>query len=121
MSADNGVYILPNPVFKNEKWEDGEIEYRVAHAHAIENIDFPSLEKDYEWLIFHKSEVFKTRSDAILEADRIYLNIVDDKEHPSYCEYGMQFLELRDHEFPKLTEDEVKKKFENRYFVGSIC
>jgi hypothetical protein len=109
MSADNGVYILPSAIFKNGE-PTGELEYRVAHAMAIENIDFPSLEKDYEWHIFHKSEVFKTRPEAILEADQIYRSIVDDEEHPSYCEYGIQTLEIRNHEFPQFKEEEVKKR-----------
>jgi hypothetical protein len=59
MSADNGVYIT--------KWNDG---FRVAHAQAIENIDyFPKGSERWKQAqigYFGKSPVFKEKSEAIL-------------------------------------------------------
>jgi hypothetical protein len=104
MSADNGVYILPSPIFRDGQ-PTRELEYRVAHAMAIENIEYPPLEKESEWDIFNKSTIFKSKPAALLEADIIYQKL-------PICEYGIQTLNTRDHEFPQFTKEEVKKRMD---------
>ena len=73
MSADNGVYVL---VTENL---NGNSEYRVAYAHAIDNVygkynpDIEGFEGDLEALqaTFGESQVFQTLDEAIDLAEEI--------------------------------------------------
>lgn len=94
MSADNGVYILET--------KDG---YRVAHAQAIENIDYKCKEGEWNeddiFYIFGKSKAYKTAKGALNRAAEIYDNIVNDEFCP-ICEYGIvSIFKFKDKEFPK--------------------
>lgn len=90
MSADNGIYILPSP-------KDGKIEFRVAHAQAIENIDYDPL---YEVLLFKNAPVFQTYKEAIVYADKL-------AEDYDFLEYGIGVLDERKSPFLHLTEKEA--------------
>jgi hypothetical protein len=73
MSADNGVYIL----------ETKGPEYRVAYAHAIENIfNDAGMIREY----FDESEIFFTRKKALDKASEIYDNV-------KYTEYGVVVID----------------------------
>lgn len=93
MSADNGVYILQT--------KDG---YRVAHAQAIENISYGC--KKGEWneecviAIFGRSQVHRDDISALVEAKRIYDNVVSDEICP-ICEYGICPINFKHKEFPE--------------------
>ncbi|GAG43558.1 unnamed protein product [marine sediment metagenome] len=69
MSADNGIYIFQT--------KDG---YRVAHCQAIENISWQpnrkGLNTETVEYYFGKCKVFKTRVQALEEADRLYEEIM---------------------------------------------
>lgn len=103
MSSDNGVYILPSPK------KNGGLEYRVVHAQAIENIDYPGLEEPYEIMYFNRSETFDDREEAIKVAHQI-------AKHINPLEYGVQILPEREHYFPEMTEDEAKLKLNMSWF-----
>jgi hypothetical protein len=83
LSADNGIYIV--------KFPDG---FRVTHAQAIDNIDYypkgsaqcKSTLKDY----FGKSKVYVTRDDAMVQAVKLYDNLMNDDI--GICEYGICYL-----------------------------
>lgn len=96
ISADNGIFILPSPT------KDGEKEYRIAYASAIDNIDFVGPGYDnlaYEKDIFGKSKVYKTLNkawNAASELEKQYEN----KSDFFYLEYGVCLLPERDHPFP---------------------
>lgn len=94
MSADNGVYIL--------RTKDG---YRVAHAQAIENIDYGC--KEGEWneedvkMIFGRSKVHSEQKEALDEAVKIYNEIISDDFCP-ICEYGIvSIFKFKNKSFPK--------------------
>jgi hypothetical protein len=78
MSADNGIYIV--------KFPDG---YRVAHAQAIENIDYDpagsELRKNYLSQTFGRSKVFADKSAALLAAHEM-------ADECSILEYGVCYL-----------------------------
>jgi hypothetical protein len=82
LSADNGIYIV--------KFPDG---YRVAHAQAIDNIDyFPEgTEERKEQLkaYFGGSKVYKTKGKAVIQAFKI-------EEETAFLEYGVRFLGKRE-------------------------
>lgn len=83
MSADNGIYIA--------QFQDG---YRVAHAQAIENIDYYS-EGDPERIkvikqYFGKSEVYDTIDKAIDRANEIHQEVMEGP-YP-VVEYGIGLL-----------------------------
>lgn len=87
MSADNGTYVL------HTSNVNGDSEFRVVHAQAIDNIydryDFdknrwiPNLESIEDY--FSGSKVFLTVEEAFEEAYRI------DEEH-EYSEYGVLLI-----------------------------
>lgn len=73
MSADNGVYIL----------ETKGPEYRVAYAHAIENIFYDSkILRE----CFDGCEVFSTRKKALDKAAEIC-------DYAEYTEYGICLID----------------------------
>lgn len=104
MSADNGIYILESLALDGKSSE-----YRVTHGQAIENLYWwdmydgtarfgvekeemnPESIKDY----FGKSVILHNRIDALKEADRLL------QEIGGWAEYGIQFLEKYENEFPK--------------------
>ena len=101
MSADNGIYIL--------QAKDG---YRVVHAQAIENLWWwnehecdGGLNPKYIFDYFGRSKIFKTRQEALSNADHIYNEIMD-SEYPM-IEYGIQWIDgWEDKEFPTEGSDE---------------
>jgi hypothetical protein len=84
MSSDNGIYIIYFP--------EG---YRVAHAQAIENIDyFPpgTIERKQELKkYFGKSKIFQSYKDAFTEAEKLANEILKDDFCP-ILEYGICYL-----------------------------
>jgi hypothetical protein len=86
MSADNGIYILQS--------KDG---YRITHAQAIENLywdedqrcEVQQLQPKKLERYFGKCKVFKTRREALKEADRLYQDII---KNCGICEYGISFI-----------------------------
>jgi len=83
MSADNGIYIA--------KFPDG---FRVAHAMAIENIDYypkgSQERKDTLNRYFGASKVFQTKEEAILEGHRMEEEIMN-SDYP-ILEYGVSYI-----------------------------
>ena len=96
MSADNGIYIAEFPK------EDGTIEYRVAHAQAIENVDYGTTQEQdaYRAAIFGEARCFSNKDDAILFAH---------KEEESYdiLEYGVSRIRF-DRPLVNMTKDQIK-------------
>ena len=84
MSADNGVYVV--------KFPEG---YRVAHAQAIENIDWhrkgTKARKKMLKSYFGGSPIYATEGEAMAEAHRIEAEILEDDFCP-ICEYGVCYL-----------------------------
>ena len=80
MSADNGIYIgrfpkTANPY--NVKLHEADVEYRVIHAQAIDNLDFKVPEDmDYNprevMSYFENAPVFADEKSAVTEAYRMY-------------------------------------------------
>ena len=98
MSADNGVYILAT-----KGRERGKKEYRVAHAQAIENIDYApdyhpggsgGLNTESVQYTFGKSPVFTDRKIAEGYAQRLH-------EEQSWTEYGICFLDRLHVRYPR--------------------
>ncbi|MFA7202703.1 MAG: hypothetical protein WC188_03190 [Candidatus Caldatribacteriota bacterium] len=100
MSADNGIYILPSPVFDTNGIKV-KTEYRVEYCTAIENIYYYDCDNKYEYLYFKNSKIFGTEEEALKEAARLY------KEYP-YLEYGICILNETDHEFPNQNKNFIR-------------
>jgi hypothetical protein len=92
MSADNGIYVLKTPNFKT-----GHSEFRVAHRQAIENIHYPGEQIKYLKMYFGDCEVFTSEAQAMLEASKLYDEIME-SDFP-IIEYGISKIVL-DREFP---------------------
>lgn len=112
MSADNGVYILESiDGFRVTEaqaidnlwwwWDDPRLydeEFvKAQEARGIEN-PYAGSGRAYDQLnpkellkYFGKCKVFKTREEALDEANRIYEEIMSDDFCP-VCEYGIQFI-----------------------------
>jgi hypothetical protein len=96
MSADNGVYILKSPIANSNS-----VEYRVAHAMAIENIHLgdenteEGRRENDEYIIgtFKRSRVFTDLSLAFKEAEKIHNKY-------GWTEYGIVTEEIK-RPFPK--------------------
>lgn len=88
MSADNGIYILQT------NGENG-FEYRVAHLQAIENLYYsdPSGDEIYMWLFFRNAPRFFTKELALLCAQELETEILNDDFCP-ILEYGVSILEV---------------------------
>lgn len=103
MSSDNGIYVLASPC-KNSK----EIEYRVAHGSAIENIDYYPVGSDQykamEVMYFGQSEVYDTEKKARKAAKQL--------ENGAYTEYGICLLPMHPKPFPNMTQKEAEKIME---------
>ena len=82
MSADNGIYI--------HKFRKG---WKVCHAQAIENV-FLGSSGGYNYKIlkeyFKDSPLFKTEKKALVEATRIYKEIMN--SNFPIIEYGISFI-----------------------------
>lgn len=103
MSADNGVYIL-----KTRGREEGQFEYRVTHAQAIDNLNYNALtgkdQKDFipeeAFAYFDGCEVFSQEEAAFAQAKQIA------KDYP-LLEYGICLLDFSHQEYPThLTKDD---------------
>jgi len=90
MSADNGIYILPSPT-------PNGLEYRVAHAQAIENVDYDPM---YEVLLFSKAPVYASEQEAVLAA-------FEKAKDYDVLEYGVAMLEPRDAPFSSQTYEQA--------------
>lgn len=104
MSADNGIYIGVFPT------EGGEVEYRVIHAQAIDNVDFGSTQEQdaYRASYFGGPNVFATKDKtaALLEASRKADEITSD-DFCGILEYGIQTLPF-DRPLVSMTQEEIK-------------
>lgn len=91
MSADNGVYVLKSP----SSLPNGNDEYRVAHAQAIENLQTTDekFSRDWEHETFNPSPVYFNKDEAILAAHKIAETI-------EVLEYGVRIIHM-DHAFPQ--------------------
>ena len=67
MSADNGIYILATPI------GNGQYEYRVIHAMAIENITDNDINGDPEVVMayFGNAPVFTSHDEALKHAKHL--------------------------------------------------
>lgn len=104
MSADNGIYILVTM-----KKNSHDCEYRVAYAHAIENIDYGTEEDKANSLVqyFGKSKVYDTETEAIIEAHAKAKNY-------SVLEYGVQTIDLTPQEFPDIPYEQACNYWRNK-------
>lgn len=107
MSADNGIYILKTlDHFKKEGYsqvnvidEGGRVAYRVAHAQAIDNVDYYCKEENrhnlgwYLDAIWGKSPVFYDENEAWDYARQMSKNF-------TYLEYGLDEIDLSEINFP---------------------
>ncbi len=103
MSADNGIYILktkrtalesPKGVWTNRV---ENFVYRIAHAQAIDNLDFYKRKQPYNLGaymkdVWGKSEVFTDESKALLAAHNL-------SEEFDYVEYGVQRIDMSEYVF----------------------
>lgn len=96
MSADNGIYILVTM-----KKDSHDCEYRVAHAQAIDNLDYGTEEDKQNSMVqyFGKSKVYN-ESDAILFAHDLAKNY-------SVLEYGVSTIDLTPQEFPEIPYEQA--------------
>ena len=105
MSADNCVAVASFPTI------DGNKEYRVVHAQAIENCDDDSrwqqkLTDAMRVSYFGKSIVYTTEAAALSRAKEIYDEIMADDFCP-ICEYGIISIAY-DRPFPTMTQKEAE-------------
>lgn len=112
MSADNGIYILKTParpVKINNCYHNrhGSFEYRVAHAQAIDNVDYSDL---YLPLIFGASVVHADSDKAMQEA--IKLEEQMSEEYGFGTEYGVSIIEKNVY-FPNMTSEEARKALDS--------
>lgn len=100
MSSDNGIFVLQSPNALT-----GSLEYRVAYAGAIENIDYFELGSEHyfamEVLMFGQSKVHTNELFALQEAKQM-------QEDIGYTEYGICFISKRVHSFSTMSETEAK-------------
>lgn len=93
MSADNGIYVLrtPSPIGRG-------YEFRVAHAQAIENVEFPdrAIADEYMVAVFGRSWVLHRKGRAKAVAHLLHDDLV---AGGLYTEYGVQIIEV-DRPFP---------------------
>jgi len=88
MSADNGIYVLKSPVHEDMP---GELEFRVTHAMAIDNITYEPDRDGFNTRVliryFGRCVVIRDRTEALVEADRL-------AQYYVILEYGIQFINL---------------------------
>jgi hypothetical protein len=106
MSADNGIYILPD--------KDG---YRVAYGSAIDNLTFMADsngdgEYNYQALVtyFGKSKVCATEEEAWKEAQKKYDNFF--ATGGLVLEYGISKLPRFEGSIKELMESGIKSQWE---------
>jgi len=89
VSADNGIYVLKTPT------ENGEEEFRVIHAQAIENLWDENEEGNPEQVIsyYGKARVFHNKEDASKEIKHLYDEIMSNPFCP-ILEYGICDISL---------------------------
>lgn len=99
MSSDNGLYILVT-----QGKPELPREYRVIEAQAIENIRYNADDSGFNlfelWQYFKDAKVYLNKEDAFKQATKLYEKIMMDDFCP-ICEYGIQFIEAYNIEFPK--------------------
>jgi hypothetical protein len=100
MSSDNGIFVLQSPNSLTNT-----IEYRVAYAGAIENIDYFEPGSDHyfamEVLIFGEAQVHTNELYALKEAMQM-------QEDIGYTEYGICFIPPRAYPFSTMNQKEAK-------------
>jgi hypothetical protein len=101
MSADNGIYVLCTYDHA------GRYEYRVKHAHAIENIFQSSMCKTQAMLTlyFGQCEVLHDRNDAEIEAQKQYREVISQY---GFCESEICFI-FHEGTFPIVSQQEIKE------------
>jgi len=108
MSADNGIYIA------RFVGSDGNYEYRVAHAQAIENCDYSDrYPKQFidatRVLYFGDSKVYKSHEEALERAREIERELVDEDPYEMfYIEYGICDV-CYDTPFPDMSMEEANR------------
>lgn len=111
MSADNGVYILKTPAWPIKDENGGyrnqgdKFEYRVAHAGAIDNIDYSDL---YLACYFGNCKVHDNEDDAWKEAREIAADV-------GFLEYGVSMIEK--HFYPNISQKTARKALD--VYVGA--
>lgn len=107
MSADNGIYILVT----KKPGSDTEKEYRVAHAQAIENIDYGTDEDKMNSLVQYfggpRVGYFDNRIDAIVYAHNT-------AQSYSVLEYGVQEIDYSFMEFPDTPYEQACAYWRNK-------
>jgi hypothetical protein len=97
MSADNGIYVFVSPTSTGR-------EYRVAHAQAIDNIDYfeegtPECEA-MEVVYFGSAKICKSHNEAMEEA-------INELKKVPFTEYGISFLPESKRSFPTMSLEEA--------------
>jgi hypothetical protein len=107
MSADNGIYVCP--FYKPGDDKKKIVEWRVAHAQAIESIDDEELGNLYTSIYFSEAKVFKSREAALAYAHgREALETV--------CEYGVCVLSPKPLPMPLREAEIAVAKWEREHF-----
>lgn len=103
MSADNGVYVIKTKRTAKEgpkgHWTNriGNFVYRVAHAQAIDNLEWYKEKQPYNLGAYMKdvwgaSEVFDDESAALISAHKLAKSI-------GYLEYGVNQIDMSEYIF----------------------
>lgn len=104
MSADNGIYVASFPIA-----DSTEVQWRVIHAQAIDNVDYGSMaEQDASrWAYFGDAKTFSNKKDALTYAHDLEEEILND-DFCNILEYGVNCIEF-EHPLIPHTEEQIKK------------
>lgn len=101
MSSDNGIFVLQSPNSLT-----GNIEYRVAYASAIENINYFQEGTDLffamEVVVFGKSHVHTNEINALKEA-------LSMQEKIGLTEYGICMIPKRNYAFSTMSQKDAQE------------
>lgn len=103
MSADNGIYVIKTKRTAKEgpkgHWTNGKenFVYRIAHAQAIDNLDYYIKKQPYNLgaymvSVWGESEVFTDESAAMISAHKLAKSV-------GYTEYGVNQIDLSEYIF----------------------
>lgn len=105
MSADNGIYVIKTKRTAKEgpkgHWTNGKDKenfvYRVAHAQAIDNLDWYKEKQPYNLgaymvSVWGESEVFTDESTALISAHKLAKTV-------HYTEYGVNLIDMSEYIF----------------------
>jgi hypothetical protein len=113
MSADNGIYIVSS--IKDDGFgysNKNNLEYRVAHAQAIEDCEENDENEDivdvYRFMQFHDAPVFTEKKKAWEFA-------IKEAEKYEFLEYGICSIDFNA-PFPKMTLEEADARYDD-YFA----